>query len=63
MRRGRLSPKMRLMHPTLMTILAAERSYDLRADAVARRRVRFALNRGRRAQARRLRRQLRVAHA
>jgi hypothetical protein len=51
------------MHPTLMTILANERSYDLQADAVARRRTRFAISRGRRAQARRLRRQVRVAHA
>ena len=54
---------MTLMHPTLMTVLANERTYDLRADAAARRRSRFALSRGRRAQARRLRRQVRVAHA
>jgi hypothetical protein len=59
----RLRSKMTLMHPTLMTILANERSYDLRADAAARRRGRFALNRGRRAYARRLRRDVRVAHA
>jgi hypothetical protein len=51
------------MHPTLMTVLANERSYDLRADAAAHRRGRFALNRVRRAQARRLRREVRVAHA
>ena len=58
-----LSLRMTVMHPTLMTVLANERSYDLRADAAARRRSRFALSRGRRAQARRLRRQVRVAHA
>ena len=61
--RARLSRTMTIMHPTLMTILADERSYDLRADAAARRRSRFALTRGRRAQARRLRRRVRVAHA
>jgi hypothetical protein len=59
----RLSLKMTLMHPTLMTILANERTYDLRADAVSRRRGRSVLSRARRASARRLRRQVRVAHA
>jgi hypothetical protein len=54
---------MTLMHPTLMTNLANERSHDLRAQAASHRRGRLALTRGRRAQARRLRRQVRVAHA
>jgi hypothetical protein len=58
-----LSRRITLMHPTLMTVLANERTYDLRADAAARRRSRFVISRGRRAQARRLRRQVRVAHA
>jgi hypothetical protein len=54
---------MTLMHPTLMTNLANERAHDLRAQAASHRRGRLALTRGRRAQARRLRRQVRVAHA
>jgi hypothetical protein len=58
-----LSRRMTLMHPTLMTNLANERSYDLRAQAASHRRGRLALTRSRRAQARRLRRQVRVAHA
>jgi hypothetical protein len=59
----RLSRNMTLMHPTLMTNLANERSHDLRAQAASHRRGRLALTRARRAQARRLRRQVRVAHA
>src|SRR3954453_23994979 len=50
----RLSLKMTLMHPNLMTILANELPYDLRADAVSRRRGRSVLSRARRASARRL---------
>jgi hypothetical protein len=51
------------MHPTLMSTLANERSFDLRAEAAAWRRGRLALTRSRRASARRLGRRVRVAHA
>jgi ribosomal protein S12 methylthiotransferase accessory factor YcaO len=52
------------MHPTVMAILADERTADLRANAAYHRRARFALARTRRrvAQARRAR-AARVAHA
>jgi hypothetical protein len=58
-----LSRNLALMHPTLMSTLANERSCDLRAEAASRRRGRLALLRSRRASARRLRRGVRVAHA
>jgi hypothetical protein len=60
----RLSRSLLLMHPLLMSALANERNHDLRADAAARRRSRFALKRSRRAaSARRARRPFRAAHA
>jgi hypothetical protein len=55
---------MLLMHPTLTTVIATERNYELRMNAAYARRARFAIGRGRRASARRARAvQLRVAHA
>jgi hypothetical protein len=62
---SRLSLIMTLMHPTVMAILADERTADLRANAVFHRRARFALARSRRrvAKARRARAAARVAHA
>lgn len=59
----RLSRNMTLMHPTLMTNLATERSRDLRAQAASHRRGRLALTRARRASARRLRRRVRASYA
>jgi hypothetical protein len=57
MRRQGLSLNMTLMHPTVMAILAEERTADLRANAAFHRRARFAITRTRRraAQARRAR--------
>jgi hypothetical protein len=64
MRGWRLSLKITLMHPTVMAVLAEERTADLRANAAFHRRARFALARTRRraAKARRAR-AARVAHA
>jgi hypothetical protein len=59
---GRLSRNLTVMNEHLMTAMATEHMYALRADAVRRRRGRFAQLRTRRAEARRAR-HLRVAHA
>ena len=42
---GRLSLNMTLMHPTLTTVIATERNYELRMNAADARRARFALSR------------------
>jgi hypothetical protein len=61
---GRLRSIMALMHPTLTTVIASERNYELRMNAAYARRARFAVARGRRASARRARRVApRLAHA
>jgi hypothetical protein len=58
---SRLSRNLAVMNPHLMTVMANEHSFELRADAVRRRRGRFAQMRGRRAEARRVRRPSRTA--
>jgi hypothetical protein len=52
---------MLVMHPTLMTVIANEHNYELRANAAHHRRARAALSRSRRALARRRARPLRPA--